>query len=325
MKSGKRTKAQIFVSCGQQPHEMEIVDKIEARLKDMDFDVWVTRRTCSVNGVKEHIFTALQNSEYFLFIDFKREKLKSSFSCCPAYRGSLFTNQELSIASYLGMEALGFQEEGIKELDGMMGTILLNCDKFSDKAELPDLIERKIKENKWRNDWKAQLCMDRADPEDALDVKNDPPAIFHINLRNQDWRKPALDCRAYIDAVYDLNKDRKIDFRTFELKWAGTTVPNVTIMPGGFRRFDAFTLCKYYPARLCWRTPFSFADTPKVWPLIWGEGKYLISYVVTSFNFLPVRTTFQLELKEDYFQTVLTVVESEYLGPAESTPLVETE
>jgi hypothetical protein len=49
----------------------------------------------------------LETSDYFLFIDFKRERIR----CPNIFRGSLFTNQELAIASFLGLESIVFQEK----------------------------------------------------------------------------------------------------------------------------------------------------------------------------------------------------------------------
>ena len=56
------------------------------------------------------VLRRLELSEYFLMIDFKRERLKGK----PSHRGSLFTHQELAIATFLEIEQLRFSEKGIE-------------------------------------------------------------------------------------------------------------------------------------------------------------------------------------------------------------------
>jgi len=69
-------KARIFISYGQrkQTNETEIAKKIADELEHMGFDPYVAVQEQTLRGVKENIFQ-LANSEYFIFIDFKREKL----------------------------------------------------------------------------------------------------------------------------------------------------------------------------------------------------------------------------------------------------------
>jgi hypothetical protein len=106
-----------------------------------------------------------------------------------------------------------------------------------------------------------------------------------------------LDCRAYLNEVVEVGSGKKIGFQKFELKWAGTILPGVTIMPRECRSFDAFVIWPEWPTRLCWSKGHSFADTPAVWPEVTGAGKYRITYLVTSFNFRASRGTFELDLQ----------------------------
>src|SRR5580700_1292564 len=97
-------KTRIFISCGQRKNtdEAELAQKIAERLeKEFDFDPYVAVLEQSVRGLRENIFNQLRTSEYFLFIDFRREEIVDSDSSAtrkeaserkPAYRGSLFTH-----------------------------------------------------------------------------------------------------------------------------------------------------------------------------------------------------------------------------------------
>jgi hypothetical protein len=303
--------ARVFISCGQQPHEMDIVRKIEGRLNEEGFVPYVAIRQHSVKGLRQNIFEKLASCEYFLFIDFKRERLEPSqkTSCGNVeFRGSLFVNQEFSIASFLEMEALGFQHEGIKR-EALLNLTSLNCDRFTDANTLPDLVMKRIKEGDWRPNWRAELSLTRS-PDEYGGTVNDQPYLFHVVVENLHWRKPALDCRAYIHRVENLDNGKSIPFEKFELKWAGTKLPNVTIMPKEQRSFDAFSIWRDNLTKLKWKD-FSFTDTEKICPEIEKAGKYLIEYLVTSLNFKPKIAAFELHLKESVNETRLSLIETE--------------
>ena len=89
--------ARIFISCGQQENtgERKIANDICQKLIEMGFEVYVATQEQSPKGIKENIFWRLDESEYLIFIDFKREQLVSG-----EYKGSLFSHQELAIATY---------------------------------------------------------------------------------------------------------------------------------------------------------------------------------------------------------------------------------
>ncbi|MHC1635988.1 MAG: hypothetical protein ACXQTS_05140, partial [Candidatus Methanospirareceae archaeon] len=89
-------KARVFISCGQQKgtDEIEIAHRVAERLKEMDFDPYIAIEEQTLRGIKENIFKRLQESEYFIFIDFKRERLykpkNGDFEDTGEHRGSLF-------------------------------------------------------------------------------------------------------------------------------------------------------------------------------------------------------------------------------------------
>ena len=77
----------------------------------------------TLRGLKENIFPQLQDSEYFVFVDFKREKLvphRRGKTGKLQHRGSLFSHQELALASFLDLQLLAFQEKGVKQDDGIL-------------------------------------------------------------------------------------------------------------------------------------------------------------------------------------------------------------
>ena len=68
--------ARIFISCGQKfDDEIRIASQISSRLRTLGFDVYVMKENQTLKGIKENIFPKLEEAEYFIFIDFKRENL----------------------------------------------------------------------------------------------------------------------------------------------------------------------------------------------------------------------------------------------------------
>lgn len=310
--------AKVFISCGQQEKEMRVVRLIADLLSSEGFQPYVAKVQNSMKGLKENIFRELSNSEYFLFVDFKRDTLVTcdqERNISTASRGSLFSHQELAIAAFLDIDAVGFQHKDLRR-EGVLDVIQLNCDSFDDDLDLLERIKEKIQKNRWRADWKAQLYMNRLPTEHS-----DGPHIFHIEVTNLHWRKPAIDCRGYIHEVKEVGKSTPFPFQKFELKWAGTSVPNVTIMPQECRRFDAFVF-EADPLRLCWPKGHSFADTCHVWPKVNRPGQYEITYLLTSLNFGPVLGTFRLNLDGDVHRTSLSPVRSDATTLAESELLL---
>jgi len=118
--------ARVFISCGQRKETIEarIAGVIKNKLTKLGYTPYVATQEQTLDGIKENIFRRLQNSEYFLFIDFKRERLCTERG--EAYRGSLFSHQELALASYLNKPVKAFQEKGVKPHDGLIGFLQTN-------------------------------------------------------------------------------------------------------------------------------------------------------------------------------------------------------
>jgi hypothetical protein len=83
-------RARVFVSCGQAKNseEMELASNIAQMLESLGYDPYVAAKEQTLAGLKENIFRRLEESEYFLFVDFKRDALNGRSP--PIHRGSLF-------------------------------------------------------------------------------------------------------------------------------------------------------------------------------------------------------------------------------------------
>lgn len=296
-------RARVFISCGQgkESGERETAHAIAARLKALGFDPWIATEEQTLHGVKEHIFKRLADSEYFLFVDFKREQLGSD---C---RGSLFSHQELALASYLGVDVVAFQEAGVK-LEGLLAFIGGNATPFMDRGALPNEIEnevrRRLNTGQWDSHWKNEIVLEREPGQfQDVDVKWKAPGgaliqkqkrFFHIVARNRHRHKAATNCYVYLEKATNLSTSEENSFPAFELKWEGYRFPFVNIPPEKTRRFDAFSIFHDSPTGL--RFSGMFSDWIGVVPSLQGEGCYELNDLVLSSDFPPARGSFILTL-----------------------------
>ncbi len=68
-------RARVFISCGQQrgTDEVQVARRIANKLTSMGFDPYIAVEEQTLRGVKENIFRRLSESEYLVFVDFKRD------------------------------------------------------------------------------------------------------------------------------------------------------------------------------------------------------------------------------------------------------------
>lgn len=270
-------------------------------LTRMGFEPYIAVDEKSLRGLRENIFPQLQSAEYFLFIDFKREELPGGAGC----RGSLFTNQELAIASLLDLEVLAFQEKGVKRLDGMLQALQVNATPFTDNAELLRLIEAEASA-RWKPDWRAELAMGvHRLPADGMWRNNWSRFLSGIAF-NRHARKDALDCNVYLERVRRHPADW-MERQPVEAKWGGCWLPSVRIGSGKNRHFDAVRVEHETPRIAHFNT---FSDSWLYGQPLEGPGEFGLEYAVYASGFAPVRGQFRLVLGQ-----TMEELQFESIGP----------
>lgn len=299
--------ARVFISCGQSEYsdEIKIAEAVGEELARLGFQPFVALANQTLSGIQEFVFEALRNSEYFVFLDFKRERLGRTRN----HRGSLFSHQELAIASSLGLELLAFRESSVK-LEGLLAFLGANSKKFDDRQILPRMVADSVRDlvntGEWQPGWRNEVAIER-DPtqfEDARWTNGDVGRYFQVIVRNRHRVKAARDCYVYLEKASRLEPDREIPLYTFELKWDGFLLPNANVLPGQYRRFDAACIAHSMPLKLTFSTLFSDADG--LVPRIEGQGRYKLKYIVLSSNFPPAHGTFILDLQPQIESTTLS-------------------
>lgn len=283
----------VFISCGQAvQHEKDIGLTVEDYFKNVrHFETYFAERVHSSDGLTENIFNHLRKSEYFIFIDFKREKIKKR-----EWRGSLFVNQEIAIATFLKLQGLGFIEKGVKR-EGILNYHLYNAFPFEDKAEILKILAEETKN--WDNESvnELQLLFDPSNTTRNITLSNTPgnplSDWYHIEVWNRNKTKHAFACSAYVTKIIDVGNGMVINTPTIELVWSGIGDIAINIMADGKRELDAFFvthndgLIHFNQRALSTSNPkYRLPDLP--------QGEYLITYTIISDNFLLASKEFRI-------------------------------
>ena len=289
----KNNHAKVFISSGQRDGEKDISIRISRKLEKLGFDPYIAVNEQTLRGLKENIFKEIETSEYFIFIDFIREKIINGST--TEHRGSLFSHQELALASYLDLPIIALQEVGVKKLDGLIGFLQTNSINFTSRKNLPGLVIRNVNKRGWSSCWKNQLSIN-IDNENYVDTnvfennnpsdKRIPCRFFHLTVYNEHYSKLAINCYAYIEKIFKLPNREPVPFEGAEIKWKGYPYPNATIAPRSKRKFDAFWVVKSDPSKLRFNIITDYSGNNIV---IDEPGEFEIVYAVISEDFPIVR------------------------------------
>ena len=292
--------ARVFISCGQRPDELTIAEEVASELINRNFEPYIARKQQTLRGIKENIFSKLAESEYFIFIDFRRERLSIPGE---VFRGSLFSHQELAIATFLeDAEVLAFQEMGVNPQDGILRYIQANCIPFSDRKELPDLVAKNIDDRGWISTWRNEIELTRNNDNFEVSTLRDGTGatFFHIKVKNNHKSKLAQNCQGFIERIENIQEGSVKELELAEFKWKGVSTASVNIPPKKYRYLDAFHI-RDTSQRLAYLgiNPY-IIDYGGVYSeyRLTGNFTYILSFVIFSNNFSPSRAKFRLQLGE---------------------------
>ncbi len=285
-------KARVFISCGQSTdREKSIGLEVERYFRGRGFETYFAEKVHSPEALTEHIFRFLKESEYFVFIDFKRCTLTDA-----EFRGSLFVSQEIAIATFLKIPGLGFMEKGIKR-EGILNFQIHNAFYFEDGTEIINKLREETSE--WQTDSVNELLLLYNSDNDSRGVvlNNDPKLItdwWHVEVVNRNLHKHALACSGYVTKIKIMESDILWEIPTIELIWSGIGVETVNILAGSKRELDGFFLIRgsnevrFHVRRMT-------TDNLRFNMPVLSPGNYLIEYSVISSNFQIASSEFVLK------------------------------
>lgn len=283
--------ARVFISCGQRKDtdEIQVAKDLEAALRKIGFDPYVAIEEQTLRGITENLFRQIETSEYFIFIDFKREYIDEK----KAYRGSLFSHQELALATYFRLPIIAFREKGVISEDGIMNALQANSSEFSDRHHLKDIIMAKVKDRGWSPEGQRELILRRDGSQfvDANDKHKGIMRVFHVNVINHHKTKPAIGCYAYLEQISNATTSDVVFQETVEVKWTGYNFPMANIAPQSSRSFDALFITSAQPFIA---QPLVFTDYSNYAPILSGPGEYNFRFLVLAENYPPARIQLRL-------------------------------
>lgn len=302
-------KARVFISCGQHKNTDEEYSAREVAqiLRKRGFDPYLAITDQTTRGLKENIFGQIKSSDYFLFIDFRRERLPEYAEAI--YRGSLFSHQELAIASYLDLPILAFRQSGVAETEGMIGVLQVNALPFETYSELPALVEKSLSESNWDPTHQNLLMLQTCGYEDAVGPPDQPDnarRYFHIAVQNRNHIAVAKQCSGYITQILNEQTKEPLIYEQAEVKWAGIEFPTVNLLPQRSRKMDAIVIHKHEPHVGYFRI---LARSPTFRPQCEGPGNFLIEFSILSENFPPAVARFRLSLGLSIPETQFKLIE----------------
>ncbi len=276
----------VFISCGQATEEeKKVARKIRNWLRGRKgFDPYVAIETQSIQDVNSGIIANLKSADYYVFVDFRREKICDS---PQEYRGSLFTNQELAIAYTLGFDEVIYLQQSNIRLEGIGKYLLSNAIKFNSLEEVPRLVGQEIRRRGWNPKYSRHLV-----PKSIYILQNSlqysdhtgryNQYICHVEVENRRYDYGAFSTIALLDRVELPSKTTISPDRSY-LKWAGQSGYERTIIPRGSAKFDAFAIDNQLGYDTVWL--HSSADVYPRQPILHGRGQYTLHYQVFAQGF----------------------------------------
>lgn len=284
-------KARVFISCGQRnDKEKDIALACKNYFESKGVIAYFAEEVHSLEALTENIFRHLRNSEYFVFIDCKREELPDGKS-----RGSVFVNQEIAIAAFIEVETVGFHERGVAR-EGVVEHLIANPIYFNDKGDFLKKLEENTKV--WHPDWRNELSLEFLRVAPNFQIQEGIFADwYHLQVLNNHRNKYARNCVAYVSEIKNLDTGHDIDPGNFELVWAGTGLFERHILPKRAAEVDAFLIIRGEDIIRFHHRPSTSSQygMPNL-----EMGNYLLTYLIISENFEQVTRTFKLEFSGDF-------------------------
>ncbi len=292
----------IFVSCGQaDAEERSTAAAVKIWLESQGFNVFVALETQSLNDINSGTIGELQRSDYYLFIDFPRERvlLPNEQLLAPArYRGSVFTHQELAIAYQLNFPDAIFLKNDTVELRGIAQFQMANAATFAAYSEVLPLVQQHVTERNWspsysrhlvaeNGHWNSHGVIKYRDHTGEMNQK-----IYHVAIANRRSDVGAFYSTARLSEITFPDKTVRRSPDLNDIKWSGQSGYARTIRPTDTEQIDALALAKDAPAKVYLH---SAADVHRT-PVLSGTGVHLLQYQVYSQGFPLLEFQIRLNL-----------------------------
>lgn len=283
--------ARVFISCGQRAGEREIAQAVAQWFTSRGFRPYVALEAQSIQDVNAGIIGELRRSDYYVFIDFRRELLDGTEQ--PAYRGSLFSHQELAIAYTMGFEhAVFFRESGVR-LEGVSAYTASNATGFEDRSRVPDLVADAVQRRGWHAGYSRNLL---AGPlrmtDENIQYRDLRGRFLYADIRNRRPDVGATGVVARLSALRVAGRPRQVSPNRSHLKVTGQHLAfEQTIWPESHGAFDLLCVDMDRGSRVYLNNALDVSPTPV---LLDAVGEHLLEFEVFAHGFERVGFTVRL-------------------------------
>lgn len=298
----------IFISCGQATDdERKVASELASWFSGEGYNPYLAIETQSILDLNAGIISQLKTSDFYLFINFKREKISDNNA--GLYRGSLFTNQELAIAYALGFEKmLILNQKGVKH-EGMHKFMVSNIPEFSNHGELLDKVKKAVQKANWSPTYSRLLVfyqsgwgptVNYTDRSEQRRIK-----VFHGHISNSRMDCGAIDAVARLAFITYPSGNREQSPDRSHLKVSGQPGYAQTIWPESTGTYDLLSLDINNQSQIFLN---SSHDVYPRQPLISQNGEFLLEYEIFAQGFPPLRFSLRLNVTGDFTTTQAEVL-----------------
>jgi hypothetical protein len=289
----------VFISCGQATNaEKAVGSALFDWFKEKGFDPYLAIDVPTLFDLNSQILKELASSDFFLFINFKREQSANGFNL-PL---SLFSHQELAIAYSLGFERVIIvnQKGALKE--GILKFIVSNTPEFEEAAEIFGIAKKVVEIAKWNKEFSRglfanNLVWGEVNPRMLYRDHSLPQPMCQVTLFcdivNNRFNQGAGDCIARLAHIKKEGEERKPSWDRSHLKVTGQSGYKQNIFPTSHGAFDLLSIDYHNPN---WACLHSALDTSPRQPIIQGLGIFELDYEVFAEHFPLLRFRVKVEL-----------------------------
>jgi hypothetical protein len=293
--------SKVFISCGQATQqERDAANEVANYFRSLGFYPYVATQVQSIPDLNQGIIEELKSSDYYLFINFRREQiLQNTGNSTSLFRGSLYTNQELAVAYAYGFEKMLFLNQRNTERGGMFGIIVSNSPEFDDYSDVIPAVQSAVTSADWLITYSRHLA--------ASDLRWGPLLRYrdhtgervgktlHINIANNRPDKAATHCAARLfNVTCPATGDSYESPDKSPLKVSGQSGYFQAVWPSNHGAFDLLNVDNE-------KFPFVFLnsalDVSPRQPIIRDLGTFHLKYEVYSENFPKLSFVIKLKLE----------------------------
>jgi len=301
--------AKVFISCGQGANEeREVARQLGQWFDAAGYKPYVAIEVQSILDLNAGIIGELKTSDYYLFVNFRRETVTASDGT-QFRRGSIYTNQELAIAYSLGFDHMLLVNQKDAKPEGVFKFIVTNVPEFDTHNELLPRVQDAVQKAGWHPGYTRQLLAGGLRLAAPIRYVGDtcPRDIrtLHVDIHNGRPDIGAVECVARL-ARFGLqgqplhpSPDRSL------LKVTGLPGFSQTIWPHSHGAFDLLGILVTTQRDVFLN---SALDVRPRRPVITEPGDYHLEYEVFAQGFPPLPVQVLLHLTGSLTSTTASLI-----------------